>query len=86
MEQTIKQEAELEGGEIKMFRVSLGASRMDGVRTEHIRGLVDGEDYQQEDSEVGSGKGEIYGWSKNGDQVSWRERREPSQTGSDGGR
>lgn len=82
MEQTIKQEAELEGGEIRMFRVSWGASRIDRVRAE----LVDGEDYQQEDSEVGSGEGEIYRWSKSGDQVSWREGREPSQTGSDGGR
>lgn len=40
VEQTIRQEAELEGEESKMFRVSLGASGVDGVRTEYIRGLV----------------------------------------------
>lgn len=36
----MRQEAELEAEEIKMFRVSLGASRMDGVRNEYIRETV----------------------------------------------
>lgn len=37
VEQRTRQEAELEAEEIKMFRVSLGASRMDRVRNEYIR-------------------------------------------------
>ena len=37
---TKRQEAELEVAELKMLRFSLGVTRMDTIRNEHVRGTV----------------------------------------------